>query len=128
MGDRLTGLVAAGVLALLPYGAAAQDFPGGKAIEMTVLFGAGSAADTTARELAKGMESRLSAPVPVVNRPGGGGAQGYTHVSQQKPDGFAIIWNSNSISTNFHSGTLSFNYEAFKPVARVSIELPAIAV
>jgi tripartite-type tricarboxylate transporter receptor subunit TctC len=64
----------------------------------------------------------------VVNRTGGGGAIGYTFVSQQKPDGHAIVWNSNSISTTYHSGTLSFDYTAFEPVARVSIELPVLAV
>src|SRR5204863_8887547 len=46
----------------------------------------------------------------------------------QKADGRSIIWNSNSISTTYHSGTLPFDYSAFDPVARVSVELPAIAV
>ena len=95
---------------------------------MTVMFGAGSAADVTARQLADGMSKYLKAPVPVVNRTGGGGAMGYTHVSQQKPDGYSLIWNSNSISTNYHSGILTFNYTAFDPVARVSVEIPALAV
>ena len=49
---------------------AAQDFPGGKPIEMTVMFGAGSAADVTARHLADGMSKALKTPVPVVNRTG----------------------------------------------------------
>jgi tripartite-type tricarboxylate transporter receptor subunit TctC len=108
--------------------AAAESFPGGKPIEMTVMFGAGSAADVTARHLADGMAKYLKAPIPVVNRTGGGGAMGYTHVAQQRPDGYAVIWNSNSISTNYHSGILQFDYTAFEPVARVSVEIPAIAV
>ena len=29
---------------------------------------------------------------------------GYLHLSQQKPDGYSIVWSSNSISTNFHIG------------------------
>jgi tripartite-type tricarboxylate transporter receptor subunit TctC len=108
--------------------ASAQDFPGGKPVEMTVMFGAGSAADVTARHLADGMSKALKTPVPVVNRTGGGGAVGYTFVSQQKPDGHAIVWNSNSISTTHHGGNLPFNYTNFEPVARVSIELPVLAV
>ena len=95
---------------------------------MTVMFGAGSAADVTARYLADGMAKLLGVPVPVVNRTGGGGAIGYSHVKQQKPDGHAIIWNSNSISSTYHSGVLPFDYQAFDAVARVSIETPAIAV
>jgi tripartite-type tricarboxylate transporter receptor subunit TctC len=109
-------------------GVQAQDFPGGRPVEMTVMFGAGSAADVTARYLAEGMAKTLGVPVPVVNRTGGGGAIGYSHVQQQKADGHAIIWNSNSISTNFHSGILSFDYKAFDAVARVSVETPVIAV
>jgi tripartite-type tricarboxylate transporter receptor subunit TctC len=109
-------------------GASAQQFPGGRPIEMTVMFGAGSAADVTARYLADGMAKSLGVPVPVVNRTGGGGAIGYSHVQQQKPDGHSIIWNSNSISTNYHSGILSFDYKAFDAVARVSVETPVIAV
>jgi tripartite-type tricarboxylate transporter receptor subunit TctC len=108
--------------------ASAQQFPQGKPVEMTVMFGAGSAADVTARYLADGMARALNVPVPVVNRTGGGGAIGYNHVSQQKPDGHSIIWNSNSISTNYHSGILQFDYRAFDPVARVSVETPVLAV
>ena len=120
-------LVAAAALALATP-AAAQSFPDGKPVEMTVMFGAGSAADVTARQLADGMAKRLNAPVPVVNRTGGGGAAGYTHVATQKPDGYSIVWNSNSISTTYHSGILPFDYTEFAPVARVSVELPALAV
>lgn len=106
----------------------AQPFPQRKPVEMTVMFGAGSAADVTARYLADGMAKNLGVPVPVVNRTGGGGAIGYNHVKRQKPDGHSIIWNSNSISTNFHSGILQFDYTAFDPVARVSLETPVIVV
>jgi tripartite-type tricarboxylate transporter receptor subunit TctC len=118
----------AAVAAIFAAPASAQNFPEGKPIEMTVMFGAGSAADVTARQLAEGMAKALGVPVPVVNRTGGGGAIGYTHVSQQKPDGHAIVWNSNSISTTYHSGTLSFDHKTFEPVARVSVEIPALAV
>jgi tripartite-type tricarboxylate transporter receptor subunit TctC len=49
-------------------------------------------------------------------------------VAQQRPDGYAIIWNSNSISTNYHSGILPFDYRAFDPAARVAVEIPVLAV
>ena len=35
---------------------------------------------------------------------------------------------SNSISTTYHSGRLQFDYTAFDPVARVSVETPVLAV
>ncbi|MDO8533431.1 MAG: tripartite tricarboxylate transporter substrate binding protein, partial [Xanthobacteraceae bacterium] len=103
-------------------------FPQRGVIEITVLFPAGSSADVTARLLANGMAKQLGANVIVVNRPGAGGAIGYRYVAGQKPDGYSLVWNSNSISTTYHSGTLSFNYEAFDAVARVLVESPVVAV
>ena len=72
--------VAAFVLAASAIPAGAQSpavqYPGGRPVEMTVMFEAGSAADVTARYLADGMAKLLGVPVPVVNRTGGGGAVG----------------------------------------------------
>jgi tripartite-type tricarboxylate transporter receptor subunit TctC len=97
-------------------------------VEITVLFPAGSSADITARLLAEGVQKHLGTSVIVVNRPGAGGAIGYRYVAGQKPDGTFLVWNSNSISTTFHSGTLAFNYEAFAPVAQALVESPVVAV
>ena len=96
--------------------------------EITVLFPAGTSADVTARMLADGMSKHLNQRVLVVNRPGAGGAIGYKHVASQKPDGYSLVWNSNSISTTYHSGQLAFDYRAFDAVARVLVESPVVAV
>ena len=124
-----TALAAAFLLAF-PGVALAQEppFPQKSVIEMTVLFPAGSSADVTARLLADGMAKQLRQPVVVVNRPGAGGAIGYRYVAAQKPDGYSLVWNSNSISTTYHSGTLAFNYEAFDAVSQVLVESPVLAV
>ena len=106
----------------------AQQYPAGKPIEMTTLFGAASASTQTARVLADGMAKVLGVPVPVIDKPGAGGAIGYTYISQQKPDGYSIVWSSNSISTTFHNGQLPFDYKNLEHVARVTIENPALAV
>jgi len=118
------------LFALLPSAGKAQEpaFPQRSPIEITVLFPAGSSADVTARMLADGMSRQLNQRVLVVNRPGAGGAIGYKHVAGQKPDGYSLVWNSNSISTTFHSGQLSFDYRAFDAVARVLVESVVIAV
>jgi tripartite-type tricarboxylate transporter receptor subunit TctC len=78
--------------------------------------------------LAEGMTEHLGQRVLVVNRPGAGGAIGYKHVASQKPDGYSLVWNSNSISTTYHSGQLPFDYHAFDPVARVLVESVVVAV
>src|SRR6185436_15323469 len=59
---------------------------------------------------------------------GAGGAVGYKYVAGQKPDGYSLVWNSNSISTTYHSGQLAFDYKAFDAVARVLSESVVIAV
>src|SRR3989442_14512385 len=74
------------------------------------------------------MSKVLGQRVLVVNRPGAGGAIGYRYVASQKPDGYSLVWNSNSISTTYHSGLLPFDYQAFDAVARVLAESPVIAV
>ena len=103
-------------------------FPQKGPLEITVLFPAGSSADVTARLLADGMSRELGQRVLVVNRPGAGGAIGYKYVASQKADGYALVWNSNSISTTHHSGQLAFDYKAFDAVARVLSESVVLAV
>ena len=114
---------------LMPANASAHEaFAAGKPIEMTVLFPAGTSADVTARVLADGMGRQLLTNVLVVNRPGAGGAIGYKYAAAQAADGYHMVWNSNSISTAFHSGMMSIDYRAFDPVARVLVETPLLVV
>ena len=117
-------------LMMLGFAVNAQEpaFPQRGPLEITVLFPAGSSADITARMLADGMSRHLGQRVLVVNRPGAGGAIGYKYVASQKADGYALVWNSNSISTTYHSGQLGFNYSAFDAVARVLSESVVLAV
>jgi tripartite-type tricarboxylate transporter receptor subunit TctC len=118
-----------GAILLAPLvGAQEAPFPQKGNVELTVLFPAGSSADITARLLAEGMSKHLPGNVIIVNRPGAGGAIGYKHVASQKPDGYALVWNSNSISTTHYSGLLPFDYRAFDAVARVLVESPVLAV
>ncbi|HXI36266.1 MAG TPA: tripartite tricarboxylate transporter substrate binding protein [Burkholderiales bacterium] len=116
------------LMLLAPLCVQAQDFPHKGPLEITCLFPAGSSADVTARMLADGMSKALGQRVLVVNRPGAGGAIGYKYVAAQKPEGYALVWNSNSISTTFHSGQLPFDYREFDAVARVLVESVVVAV
>ena len=97
-----------------------------QAVEMTVLFGGSSA--TIAQILADALSKELGTPVVAVSRTGAGGAVGYAHVKASPPNGYSIVWNSNSISTVFHSGNINFDYRTFEPIARIGMEVPALAV
>ena len=115
------------VLVLLAAGAPAAAFPD-KPLELTVLFGAGSAADLLARKLADLARRDLGQPVAVVNRTGAGGALGYTYVKSQSADGYALVWNSNSVSTAYHAGNMKLDYSAFAGVAALTTEPVSLAV
>lgn len=116
------------IVFVAPVSHAQDPYPKRTNVEMTVLFPAGSSADVTARLLSQGITKLLGANVIVVNRPGAGGAIGYKYVAGRNADGYAMVWNSNSVSTAFHSGQMAIDYKAFDPVARVLIETPLIAV
>ncbi len=125
----LRRFLAAVALFTIAAAAPAQEaFPGKQPIEFIVLFPAGSSADVTARVLAEGIGKHLGTQIVVVNRPGGGGAVGYKYAAGQSADGHHLVWNSNSISTTYHTGMLPFDYNAFVPVARVQVETPLLFV
>src|SRR5690349_7972529 len=130
MSIKTTTYVLVSIWALIATTAvfAQEPYPKRTNVEMTVLFPAGSSADVTARLLAQGMSKELATNVIVVNRPGAGGAIGYKYVAGRNADGYAMVWNSNSVSTAYHSGQMNIDYKAFDPVARVLIETPLIAV
>ncbi|TMQ14043.1 MAG: tripartite tricarboxylate transporter substrate binding protein [Candidatus Rokuibacteriota bacterium] len=116
-----------GLALALAVPAPAAAFPD-KPVELTVLFGAGSAADLLARKLAELAAKDLGQPVAVVNRTGAGGALGYTYVKGQPADGHALVWNSNSISTAYHAGNMKLDYTAFAGVAGLTSEPVSLAV
>ncbi|WP_216671229.1 tripartite tricarboxylate transporter substrate binding protein [Mangrovicoccus sp. HB161399] len=124
LGGGFAVLAAASVLSLgVPQ--ARAEFPE-KPVEMTVLFG--GTASTIAQVLSETMAGELGEPVVPVSRTGGGGAVGYSHVMATAPDGYSIVWNSNSVNTTAHVGHVPYSYEDFVPIARVSEETPALAV
>ena len=116
----------ASALALAVGPAQAQSKFPDKPVEMTVLFG--GSAQTVGQVLADQMSKKLGKPVVAVGRKGGGGAIGYTYVHGTKPDGYNIVWNSNSISTTHYRGNVKFSYKAFEPIAQIGVEVPVFAV
>lgn len=97
-------------------------------IQLVVLFPGGASADISARVLAEGLAKSLRETVLVVNKPGGGGAVGYKYVSGAPPDGRTLVWSSNSISTNYHHGTMDVSYKSFAPIAQATVEVPVVVV
>jgi tripartite-type tricarboxylate transporter receptor subunit TctC len=124
---RAAALLLALIVGMPGLASAQSAFPT-KPIELTVLFGPGSGADLLARKLAELAAKDLGQPVAVGNRTGAGGAVGYTHVKGQPADGYALVWNSNSVSTAYHAGNMKFDYTAFAGVAQLTTEPVSLAV
>jgi putative tricarboxylic transport membrane protein len=61
-----------------------------KEIEFIVPFDAGSAPDSTFRQLSDIAEDELGQSIVIVNRPGGGGTVGTTEIINANPDGYRI--------------------------------------
>lgn len=87
------------VAAILFAGAVqAQSFPNGP-VSIFVPLAPGDAADTAARAMGEEISKALNVPVPVVNRPGGGGSVGAAAVAQARKDGQTILFAPNAALT-----------------------------
>jgi tripartite-type tricarboxylate transporter receptor subunit TctC len=83
-------------LVLLPLLAAhAQPYPS-KPIRFVIPFGAGSATDALARIVGQELEQTLGQPVIVVQKPGADGALAAGEVKRAAPDGYTLLFGTNS--------------------------------
>ena len=98
---RSTFLAAAAIaLGLAAPGALAQGFPN-KPIRMVVPFPAGSATDMAARVIGQQLSTTFGQPVVIDNKPGAGGSIAAMEVVRAAPDGYTLMFASNSaISSN----------------------------
>jgi tripartite-type tricarboxylate transporter receptor subunit TctC len=81
-------------LALLAL-AARAEYPD-KPIRLIVPFAAGGGADSLARAVASGMSIALKQPVVVESKPGGDSVIGTLFVARAAPDGYTVLFGSNT--------------------------------
>ncbi|MGE8630713.1 Bug family tripartite tricarboxylate transporter substrate binding protein [Achromobacter denitrificans] len=121
------------IATLLLLGAACMNasaaFPD-KPINMVVPFGAGSATDTLARGVAKGLSERLGQPVTVENKPGAGGGIGAAYVARSAPDGYTLLMGTNGPMAANASLYQRLPYDPVKDFAPVALmgRLPMILI
>ena len=83
--------IGCGLLALLPAAARAQsDYPS-RPVHLVVGFGAGSAADLTARVLGQRLSKTLGQPFLVEIKPGGGSTIAAEQVARSPKDGYTLF-------------------------------------
>ena len=98
--------------------AMAQSYPG-KPIKAIVPFAAGSATDQIGRAFAAKMSETLGQPIVVENKPGVNGMLGADAVAKSTPDGYTILFGTNSTNAalKFLMKKLPYDQDtAFAPV------------
>ena len=128
MSDGRGFLIAMGVaLALGCTLVHAQDRFPSRPIELIVPTPPGGGVDIVARMLAELVEPILGTKLVVVNRPGGTGAIGVTHLMQAKPDGYtlAVVWNA-PLTVTPHTLTVSYTLDDYTPITQLTGGTPFV--
>jgi tripartite-type tricarboxylate transporter receptor subunit TctC len=96
----------------------AADFPT-KEVQIIIPWAAGGATDLIFRALGATAGKYLNQAVVIVNRPGGGGAVGYTDGMKVKPDGYMLTAAVTPLCILPHQTATAFTYKDFEPVLNV---------
>jgi len=99
-------------------------------VEIVVATGPGGGMDRTARTIQSIVRERkiVATPLNVVNKPGGGGAIGWTYLNQHKSDGHYLAIGSPALLTNHITGKASLSHSSFTPLAMLISEYTVFAV
>lgn len=106
---------------LLAPPAQAADFPT-KEVQIIIPYAAGGATDLVFRALAASASKYLGKAIVVVNRPGGGGAVGFTEAMQAPPDGYTLVTAITPITILPHQVKTNFTYRDFAPIINVVLD------
>lgn len=98
-------------IATLSPALAADVYPS-KPITMITAFPAGGPTDTNARILGRGIGEQLGQPIVIDAKPGGGSTIASAYVTQAKPDGYTILYNTSSLLL----GKLLYRSAKFDPL------------
>jgi len=116
----------------LAFGVAAPalaqtDFPN-HPVELLVPYQAGGGTDGLARAFADASRKHMSQSMVVVNKPGAGGAIGWSEVINSKADGHKLAVVTVELLTLPHLGLAKFKYDDFQPIAQLNADPAAITV
>ena len=104
--------------------ALAAEFPT-KEVQILIPYAPGGATDLVFRALAATTSKSLGKAVVVVNKPGGGGAVGFTEAAQARPDGYTLVTAITPVTILPHQVKTAFTYKDFEPIINV-VDDPAM--
>ncbi|QFT89078.1 Tripartite tricarboxylate transporter family receptor [Bacillus sp. THAF10] len=101
-----------------------------KPIEMVAPAGAGGGWDTTARMVSQTFEQEnlIDKRMPVVNKPGGGGAVAWSSITKKEGDPYHLFVSSPPLLLVPLNGQSENTFEDFTPIANVIADYGAFAV
>ena len=103
-----------------PIAAQAADWPD-RPIHFIVPFPAGGSTDVAARLIGDYVSRSLRQPVVIEDKSGANGNIGTEYAARSAPDGYTVLITTDSVSTNPHIYTLSFDpMQMLVPVIEVS--------
>jgi tripartite-type tricarboxylate transporter receptor subunit TctC len=107
------------LLVLVPYAAAAQEYPN-KPVRFIVGFGAGGPTDVIARIVAQDLSGSMGQAFIVENRPGANAIVATEAVARAAPDGYTMLFSSLSLLVNAILLEGRVKYDPFKDFAPIS--------
>jgi len=91
-----------------------------KSITLVVPYAPGGVSDTGARAAAEAAKSYFPKAVVVENRPGASGTVGVDYVANAKPDGYTLLWGSNTeLASTLHVAKTPYTMESYDVVLYV---------
>ena len=111
--------IAAAAASMLPVQACAQEKWPERPIRLVVPFAPGASTDSVARMLALRLSPRLGQSVVVDNRGGAGGIIGIETVAKALPDGYTLLFASNTVVTNGAAEGKKLPYDPVKDLAPI---------
>lgn len=102
---------------------AADAYPS-KTVRIVVAFAAGGSTDLLARNIAQRLNEMWKTPVIVDNRAGGGGIVGSDHVAKSAPDGYTMLFGTNTTNAVASSLYAKLPFDPardFIPITEVAI-------
>lgn len=108
------------MLACASHLALAQSYPT-QPVTLVVPFAAGSPTDAVARILSRALGERLKQPVIVENRPGATGMIGTNHVAKAAPDGYTVLFGTNTTHAANSALFKKLPYDPLKDFATVAV-------
>jgi len=115
-------IAVAALLAILPFAVLSQARYPTKPVTIVVPYPPGGSNDTFARAIGKKLSDAWGQPVIIENRGGAGGSIGAAYVAKQPADGYTLVLQSSSFTTNAAiQPNLPFDpVKDFTPVAMVA--------